>query len=143
MENNPNDSDLKSPEDSAKLPEDVNIKGYEKDYNEISFWDKIKKYAVKLGVKPLYITFLLYYTIPKASILDKTIIIGSLGYLISPLDLIMDCIPVIGLADDIAVLMFCYYRIKKNIDDETREKARDKIKSIFFDNFDDKEIKKL
>ena len=133
----------KSKEEVVEPPKDANIEKYEKDYNESSFWDKIKKFAAKLGVKPLYITLLLYYSLPKASIIDKTIIIGSLGYLISPLDLIMDCIPVIGLADDVAILMYCYYRIHKNIDDEAREKAREKIKSIFGETFDDQEIKDL
>ena len=33
--------------------------------------------------------------------------------------------------------------LSSRIDDETREKARDKIKSIFGDNFDDQEIKEL
>ena len=55
----------------------------------------------------------------------------------------MDCIPVIGLTDDIAVIMFCYYRIHKNIDDEAREKAKNKIKYIFGDNYDEAEIKDL
>ena len=133
----------KSKEEVVEPPKDANIEKYEKDYNESSFWDKIKKFAAKLGVKPLYITLLLYYSLPKASIIDKTIIIGSLGYLISPLDLIMDCIPVIGLADDVAILMYCYYRIHKNIDDEARQNAREKIKSIFGETFDYQEIKDL
>ena len=143
MEKMEDDVISKSKEEVVEPPKDANIEKYEKNYNESSFWDKIKKFATKLGAKPLYITFLLYYSLPKASLLDKTIIIGSLGYLISPLDLIMDCIPVIGLADDVAVLMYCYYRIHKNIDDEAREKSRNKIKSIFGDTFDEEEIKDL
>ena len=70
--------------------EKVNLGKYEKSYNDVSFWDKIKKIGKKLGVKPLYIALLLYYSISKASFLDKALIIGALGYFISPLDLIPD-----------------------------------------------------
>ena len=125
--------------------QDINeneVNKYSKDYSESGFWEKIKKFAFKIGVKPIYIALLLYYSIPKLSILDKAIVIGSLGYLISPLDLILDTIPVIGLADDIGVLMFAYYRIRTNIDDETRQKAKDKVKSIF-GNFDENIINEL
>ena len=121
---------------------DVDVDKYAKDYNEKGFWDKIKKYAFKMGVKPLYVALLLYYSIPKASFIDKAIIFGSLGYLISPLDLILDTIPVIGIMDDIGVLMFAYYRIRSNIDDEIRNKAKDKLISIF-GKFDENEIKEL
>ena len=74
MDKTPDDVTLKSKEEVVEPPKDANIEKYEKDYNESSFWDKIKKFAAKLGVKPLYITFLLYYSLPKASIIDKTII---------------------------------------------------------------------
>ncbi len=121
---------------------DVDVNKYAKDYNETGFWDKIKKYAFKMGVKPLYISLLLYYSIPKASFIDKAIIFGSLGYLISPLDLILDTIPVVGIMDDIGVLMFAYYRVKSNIDDEIRNKAKEKLISIF-GKFDENEIKDL
>ena len=120
----------------------VQINEYEKDYSEEKFWDKIKKYAIKIGVKPIYIALLLFYALPKASILDKTIIIGALGYLISPLDIIPDCIPVIGFMDDISILLFAFKTIKDNINDEVKEKARNKFKSIF-DKYTDKQIDEL
>ena len=85
---------------------------------------------------------MLYYSLPKASLVNKAIIIGSLGYLISPLDLIPDCIPVIGLMDDASALMFAYYRIQNEIDDETREKAKTELKSIF-GSIDEKLIEEL
>ena len=114
-------------------PTSEEIKKQEKNYSDEGFWSEVKKYAVKLGVKPLYMALLLYYTIPKSSIFDKAIIIGSLGYLISPLDLILDTIPIIGLADDAAALMFAYSRVKHNIDDEIRQKAKNKLSSLLGD----------
>ena len=107
------------------------LQKHEKDFSDSGFWSKVSLFGKKLGMKPLYIAFLLYYTLPKASFINKAIIIGSLGYLISPLDLIPDCIPVFGLMDDASALMFAYYRIQTEIDDEIRNKAKEKLISIF------------
>ena len=122
--------------------ENVDLKKYEKNYSEEGFWNKIKKYGTKIGAKPIYVILLLYYSLPKASFVDKALIVGSLGFLISPIDLLLDTIPVIGFMDDIAILMFCYHRVKSNIDDEIKNKAKNKFSSIF-DNYTDEEIEKL
>ena len=121
---------------------DIDVNKYAKEYNEKRFWDKIKKFAFKIGKKPLYIAFLLCYSISKVSFIDKAIIFGSLGYLICPIDLIPDTIPVVGITDDIAVLRFAYYKVKKNIDDEVRNKAK-KALNFYFGKFDENEIKEL
>ena len=118
------------------------IKKYSKDYSEDGYWAKIKRYASKFGLKPVYISLLLFYSIPKVSIIDKAIILGSLGYFICPIDAIPDSIPVVGYLDDIGVLTLAYYRIKVNIDDEAREKAKRTLKS-FFGNFDENIINEL
>ena len=122
--------------------ENVDLKKYEKNYSEEGFWNKIKKYGTKIGAKPIYIILLLYYTLPKASFADKALIVGSLGFLISPIDLLLDTITVIGFMHDIAILMLVYDRVKSNIDDEIKNKAKNKFKSIF-DNYTDEEIEKL
>ena len=56
-----------------------------------------------------------------------------MGYFISPLDLIPDYIPILGLSDDAAVLMFAYYKIQNSIDDDIRDNAKDKLEEIFGD----------
>ena len=130
---------------SKKVDEEKEIKKYEEKYNKESFWNKITNVGTKIGIKPLYAALLLYYAIPKVSLVDKAIIIGSLGYFISPLDVIPDFIPIIGLTDDIAVLMWAFYRIKSNatnIDDEVKEKAKNKIKTVF-NKITDEELEKL
>ncbi len=69
-------------------------------------------------------------------------IIGSLGYLISPFDLIPDFIPVVGFLDDASALMFAFYRIhsnlKNNSNEEDRDKTLKKLESIFGDFNEDK-----
>mgnify|MGYP002626452989 CR=1 FL=1 len=44
-------------------------------------------------------------------------IIAALLYVFSPIDLIPDTIPVIGFADDAAVVMFCMEKVKEDLDD--------------------------
>ena len=121
-----------------------NTEKYQENYSESSFWDKIKKFARKAGIKLIYLALLLFYTLQSGnlSLTDKAIIYGALGYFILPIDLIPDWIPIIGLSDDFGTLMYAYKRIKENITDEIREKAEIKLMEIF-GNFDKAEIEGL
>ena len=113
------------------------IKNYKKDFNENNFWAKIKKVAQKCGIKLICMALILYYSIPKLSLGDKLIAIGAIGYFISPLDLIPDYIPVIGYLDDLGILSWAVSVIIGNmkrvgrIDEELRNKVKDKLHSIF------------
>ena len=109
----------------------IDYKKYGKNYNEKDFNSKVDSNKNKIGVKPLYYAFLLYYALPRVSLADKAIIIGCLGYLISPFDLIPDFIPVVGYADDAAALTWAAYRIGARVDDEVKERARKKVMGIF------------
>lgn len=87
---------------------------------------------------------LLYYALesPTITLKDKAIIYGALGYFILPIDIIPDCIPIIGLTDDAGVIVWAFMRIRGNITDDIREKAKDKLRSLF-GNYDEKEIQDL
>ena len=67
------------------------------------------------------------------SLKDKAIIIGALGYLISPLDIIPDAIPIAGLGDDLAVLLYVLKKVWGDVPESVREKAHAKL-SKWFDN---------
>lgn len=109
----------------------IDYKKYGKDYNEKDFNSKVDNNKSKIGVKPLYYAFLLYYAIPNVSLADKAIIIGCLGYLISPFDLIPDFIPVVGFLDDAAALAWAAYRIGHRVDRQVHERARKRVMEIF------------
>lgn len=50
-------------------------------------------------------------------------IVGALAYLLSPIDVIPDCIPLIGYLDDAAVLGLCFKIVSVDIDRYRRWKA--------------------
>ncbi|MCJ8277493.1 MAG: DUF1232 domain-containing protein [Bdellovibrionales bacterium] len=69
-------------------------------------WDKIRKYSQKAGQEVLAVAEAGFLTFkdPKVSKTHKTILLGSLVYLLSPLDGIPDFLPG-GFVDDMSVLI--------------------------------------
>lgn len=109
---------------------------YSDKFSNGEFIDKVQRIAKRAGSKLVYGSLLLYYTIQsdKVSRKDKAIIIGALGYLISPLDVIPDAIPIAGLADDMAVLVYVLKNMWSIISDDVREKAKNKMRQWFDDD---------
>ena len=107
-------------------------------YSDNRFWDKLKKFGKLAGKKTVYYSLLLFYTakdpaVPKSS---KMIIVGALSYLIFPVDLIPDFIPAVGLADDATVIAAAVYKVVSHIDDDVKNKAKQKLGSFFGDTSD-------
>lgn len=108
---------------------------YKDGYTSEKFVDKISRVAKRAGAKFVYVSLILYYTLQSdnVSLKDKAIIIGALGYLISPLDIIPDAIPIAGLGDDLAVLLYVLKKVWGDVPESVREKAHAKL-SKWFDN---------
>ena len=106
---------------------------YKDNFSVKGFTEKIGRIAKRAGSKLVYASLLLYYTLESKNIStkEKAVIIGALGYLISPLDLVPDAIPLAGLGDDLAVLMYVLQRVWSGIDDEIKGKARAKLVQWF------------
>ena len=102
---------------------------YKKEYNEKSFFDKLKKVLKVVGVKGVYMLLLLYNTLQRKDIppKEKSIIIGALGYFILPLDALPDITPIVGYSDDIFALGMAILKVMPYIDDEMKEKSREQI----------------
>ena len=101
---------------------------YSNKFTNGEFLEKISKIAKRAGAKLVYIALVLYYTLQsdKVALKDKAIIVGALGYLVSPLDVIPDAIPIVGLGDDLAVLLYVIGKIG-NVSEEIKEKAKAKL----------------
>ena len=108
---------------------------YSNKFTRGEFLEKISKIAKRAGAKLVYVSLILYYTLQsdKVSIKDKAIIVGALGYLISPLDVVPDAIPIIGLGDDLAVLLYVLNKVG-NVSEEIKEKAKAKLVKWFDDD---------
>ena len=109
----------------AEEIENLDIEKYEDKYSEEGLWEKIRKNIAKIGVKVIYQALLLFYVAqsPNCPAKIKAGIIGALGYLISPLDLM----PGIGFADDAAAIAAAVALAQVYINDEIRAQARAKI----------------
>ena len=107
---------------------------YKDRFSQTGFVEKISRIAKRAGVKLVYAALILYYTLEsdKISMKDKAIIIGALGYLISPLDIVPDAIPIAGLGDDPTVLIFVRHKGWNEVSEEVKDKAKNKLK-IWFD----------
>ncbi|MBR5657278.1 MAG: DUF1232 domain-containing protein [Prevotella sp.] len=106
---------------------------YKDKYTKRKFVEKISRIAKRAGVKLVYAALILYYTLDsdKVSMKDKAVIIGALGYLISPLDVIPDAIPIAGLSDDLAVLVYVLHKVWGDVSDEVKAKAKAKLATWF------------
>ena len=124
-----------------ELPDFMN---YSSKFSQSDFVEKIARIAKRAGAKLVYAALILYYTLQsdKISKTNKAMIIGALGYMISPLDVVPDAIPIAGLTDDLAVLLFVLKKVWTGIDPEIVEQAREKL-SKWFDEEEISEIQNL
>ena len=109
---------------------------YSNKFTKGEFVEKISRIAKRAGAKMVYAALVLFYTLQsdKISMKDKAIIIGALGYLISPLDVVPDAIPIAGLSDDLAVLIFVLQKIWGDVSDDVKQKAKNKLNQWFDDD---------
>ena len=86
-----------------------------------------------LGVKLTYSALLLYYAYEGKDTPQwaRNIILGSLAYLISPIDAVPDLTPFLGFTDDLGVLSFGLVTIACYIDNNVRENAKKKVYKYF------------
>ncbi len=109
------------------------IEGKSKYYSDGKFLEKAKKYGTSIGFKALHAAVVLFYTLKDPSLpkQDRMIILGALGYLIFPADLIPDFIPVVGFADDITIIVAAVGKVINSVSDESKVKAHQQLKAWF------------
>ena len=111
-------------------------KEYQEAYSDDKYWTKLKSSINKLPADMKLLiekALVLYYCAKDHHVPThvKAVIIGALGYFIVPLDVVPDMIPVMGLIDDLAVLLVAYRYIEEYITSAHRESARVKMDTLF------------
>lgn len=105
---------------------------YERHYDEGSFWKKLKHVASKVGSKVLYPALQLYFLLQAKDVpmKAKTLIVGALGYLILPADLVPDFIPALGFTDDLTALMVALRTLNKYLTPDINARAKDQANKL-------------
>lgn len=105
---------------------------YERHYNEDSFWRKVRHVAVQVGSKVLYPALQLYFLLQAKDVpvKAKTLIIGALGYLILPADLVPDFIPALGFTDDLTALMMALRTLNRYLTPDINRQAKEQADKL-------------
>ena len=94
---------------------------------------KIGRFCLVMGQQTVYSVLLMVYAFRRKDSPGwaKRIIIGTLGYVLTPIDAIPDLTPLIGYTDDLGVLGFGLEAIASYINLDVRVKARRDVKLLF------------
>ena len=113
--------------------EEIDVEYYAGEFSEQDFWSKIKNKIKSAGLQLIYKAMQLYYATenPNCRTKVKAGIYAALGYFIAPLDLMPDFVPFGGYTDDLSAILLATMMAQAYIDDEVREKARQKLGAIF------------
>lgn len=96
-------------------------------------WCKLQRHARVAGQQTVYSVLLMYHAFRRKETphFARSIIIGTLGYFLTPIDAIPDLTPIIGYTDDLGVLSFALVTIAAYINDDVRIHARKSLKRLF------------
>lgn len=105
---------------------------YGRHYEESGFWRKLRRVAAQVGAKVLYPALQLYYLLESKDVpvKVKTLIIGALGYLILPADLVPDFIPALGFTDDLTALLVALRAANKHLTPEINARAKEQTDKL-------------
>ena len=120
------------------------IKKYQNKFSEIKLWSLLKNSAKKIGLKSVYSALLLFYAYRRKETPTwaKRIILGTLGYLLAPFDMVPDLSPIIGFTDDVGILSFGLVTIAAFINDDVKGRAKDHLKK-WFGEYDETELESV
>ena len=102
-------------------------------YSDTLFWSKIMQFANTAGKEILERALVLYYCMddPDTPARAKTVIMGALAYFILPLDAVADLTPLVGLSDDLGVLIVAFSVVTAHIKPEHKARASQQIEKWF------------
>ncbi|WP_414472708.1 YkvA family protein [Microvirga sp. M2] len=91
------------------------------------FWNKLRRVAGKIPFTEDLVAAFYCAADPKTPSRVKLILLGAIAYFVMPLDAVSDFLPVIGFADDAAVLAAAITQVASSITEEHRAKARESL----------------
>lgn len=92
-----------------------------------SFWDKLRRVAGRIPFAEDLVAAFYCATDPATPNRVKLVLIAAVAYFVLPTDAVADFLPLIGFADDAAVLAAAITQVAGAINDEHRQKAREAL----------------
>ena len=113
-------------------------KKYKSKFKEVKLLRFLPNKIKVLSINAIYKAYLMYYAYKREETPTwaKHIVIGTLGYLLSPIDMLPDLTPVIGYTDDFSVLAYGLVMVSCYINKEVHGKALQSTKKLY-GNFDE------
>ena len=105
---------------------------YAESYDDGKFLSVVKTYGKKIGGGVITKALELYYLLQRGGITNKIklMIMGALAYLVCPVDLIPDVLPLVGWTDDAAAIGLVVNKLSSYIDSDIEGMAREKTEEI-------------
>lgn len=102
-------------------------------FDDGSFWNKVKHFALKAGKEVIEKALWLYYAAqqPGTPAWARTVIYGALAYFVLPVDAVPDAIPVAGFTDDLGALAAALGTVSMYVTDQVKQMASEKMKEWF------------
>jgi len=91
------------------------------------FWDKFRRVAGRIPFAEDLVAAFYCATDPKTPSRVKLILLGAIAYFVMPLDAVSDLLPLLGFADDAAVLAAAITQVAGSITEEHRCRAHETL----------------
>jgi uncharacterized membrane protein YkvA (DUF1232 family) len=91
------------------------------------FWAKLKRVARKVPFAEDLLAAYFCATDPATPRRVKLILLGAVAYFVIPMDALPDLLPLLGFADDAAMLAAAIAQVAGSINDSHRQKARETL----------------
>ena len=94
------------------------------------FWDKLRRVAGRIPFAEDLVAAFYCATDPQTPSRVRWILLGAVAYFVLPTDAVTDLLPLIGFADDAAVLAAAISQVAGSITEEHRAKARKTLEEV-------------
>lgn len=104
-------------------------------YSSAALWHKLRGMVMKVGRKTLFSALVLFNCLkdPHTPAWARGVIVGALGYLILPTDLIPDLLPGAGYGDDWSAILAALATVGAYIKEAHKARANEQLGKLFRD----------